>query len=98
MSAPTPTGTVQMYIDNSAPFTTQFLNSVGSTAGSDDITGLAPGNHTLFALYSGDSNYPSATGSVDFTVGFGDPVVTVTATVDGNTLNFTVNVAPPAGS
>lgn|SRR5574337_620048 len=94
MAKPVPTGTVQLSLDGvnfGSPLT---LDSSGNASGSTDISSLAPGGHTLTAAYSGDTNYPPAVGFTTFTAGDGTATVTVTATVSGTTLNFSVNVAP----
>jgi hypothetical protein len=57
----TPTGTVQFQIDGS-----NFGNPVTLSGGSATIStgSLAAGSHTVSAIYSGDSNFASSTGTL----------------------------------
>jgi len=57
-NGPIPTGTVQLY-NNEAPVASQTLNSTGTAVFSD--SSLPVGQYGFAIVYSGDSNYASAT-------------------------------------
>ena len=61
-----PTGTVAFYLDSNAPVS---VNVSGTTA-TATLTASSAGNHTLYAVYSGDNNFGGSTSStVSFTAG-----------------------------
>jgi len=60
-SAGTPTGTVQFNVDGSL-FDTETL--VSGSATSVSTSTLAVGTHTVTAVYSGDTNFPTSTGTL----------------------------------
>jgi N-acetylneuraminic acid mutarotase len=62
----TPTGTVQFQIDGSnAGNAVAVSTSGGVTTASFSISTLAAGTHTVAATYSGDSNFPMSTGTLN---------------------------------
>ncbi len=60
-SAGTPTGTVQFNVDGNV-FDTETLSSGSATSTSTST--LAVGTHTVTAVYSGDTNFPTSTGTL----------------------------------
>jgi len=79
-TAPLPTGTVKWYLDGQWLITTQ-LRSGFTSIGTDSGTLPAPpaGQHTVTAVYSGDSLYASNTASTPITV-LPPPAVTLSST------------------
>jgi large repetitive protein len=61
-SGGTPTGTVQFNVDGSAFGSPVTLSSGSATSGS--ISTLTQGTHTVTAVYSGNSNFGSSTGTL----------------------------------
>ncbi|MGH7344719.1 MAG: Ig-like domain repeat protein [Candidatus Rokuibacteriota bacterium] len=95
---PAPGGTVQFKVDGSdfgAPVTL-----VGGTATSGSISSLALGPHTIDAVYSGDVNYASSTGTLTQTVSKASTTTTVTSSANpsvfGQGVGFTATVAADA--
>ena len=90
---PTPTGTVQFQADG-VNFGSA-ITLVNGAATSAPISSLTAGSHTIAAIYSGDSTYPSSSGTTSQTVN--QTHLTVTADnqskIQGNpnpTLTFTI--------
>jgi hypothetical protein len=79
-TSPAPTGTVQFY-DGSTPLGSAVTLTAGSASYS--TTSLAPGAHTITAVYSGDTNFISSTSAAitenieDVTPVLGSPSVSV---------------------
>jgi sugar lactone lactonase YvrE len=94
---PAPTGTIQFQLDGVNFGQAVAIDSSTGQAYSPTTTRLPAGNHTISALYSGDSNYPSASASTNQTVDkaaltikadpktmpFGGPVPPLTYTISG---------------
>ena len=68
-NSPTPTGTVEFQIDGGNKLQTQ-LGGSGTASYSRHTAGLAPGQHTARAVYSGDTTHyqSSASAPVTFTI------------------------------
>jgi hypothetical protein len=102
------TGTVQFQIDGSNFGSPVALS--GGTASSSSISTLTAGNHTITAIYSGDSNYTTSSGTATQTVNKATPLITwadpgditYPAPLSNTQLNATASVAgsytynPPA--
>ena len=90
------TGTVQFYLDsNPTPFDTETLASGSAT--SNNINSLTAGSHTITAVYSGDTNFASSTGTTAQTVNTAGPnSVTVTSSANpssyGQSVTFTATI------
>jgi hypothetical protein len=82
--AGTPTGTVQFKIDNSN--FGSAANLVNGSASSNSISTLAPGNHIVTTLYSGDTNFLTSNG----TLSGGQTVDQAPAITSPNNATFTV--------
>jgi hypothetical protein len=108
--ATAPTGPV-VFEDDSTPLWTNTLSGTGSTASATwTVSNLAPGNHSLTAVYGGDDNYLGSTSSaLAQTVNSPASTNTLTLTLGGNpstygdALTFTATVsgggaATPSGA
>jgi hypothetical protein len=98
--AGTPSGTVQ-FLDGSTVIGTGTLNHA---AGNDQATfttsALPVGSHAISAIYSGDPDFLTSTGTLNQTVNQDPSLTTVTQngqSVQGQSISFTANVAaaPP---
>ena len=108
INIPTATGAVQFYIDSETFGSPVTLS--GGIATSDTTSSLSVGNHPVTAVYSGDSNYSTSTGTLTGgqTVTTISPTITieVPSTISFGNLNIgsntsssgtlTVNVSPSA--
>jgi Bacterial Ig-like domain (group 3)/FG-GAP-like repeat len=99
--APTPTGTVELAIDDS-PVTSLKVQDLSLTY--TDSNSLPIGSHTLVATYSGDSNYLSGTFTLPFQI-IANTYPTTTAlaassssAVTGQTIRFTATVTSVNGT
>jgi pseudomonalisin len=100
-TAGTPTGTVQFYADGSALGVPVTL--VSGTAITPAMPFTAAGNYDIFAVYSGDSTYASATApGIPFTVTglTANPKVTASSSniPVGTSQSFSLSVAPGSGT
>lgn len=99
-AAATPTGTVN-FMDGST-----LLGSGTLAAGAATFTtsSLAAGPHSITAVYSGDTNFVTATSGVlaqvviDFSVSAGSGSGTSETVIPGGTATYSVAIAPTAGS
>jgi hypothetical protein len=71
----TPTGTVQFRVDGSDVGAPVALAAGAAT--SAPVSGLAPGGHTIEAVYAGDEAYTSSSATMEQTTGDGVAAVTV---------------------
>ena len=92
-----PTGTVQFQVDGTDVGGAVAL--VNGAATSHSVT-LTAGSHTITAVYSGDSTYPGAPGSLTLTAAPPAATLALSASdatpIVGETVTFTATVAPPA--
>jgi hypothetical protein len=95
----TPTGTVQFMIDGTNFGSPAAVDGTGK-ATSGTTTTLTVAGHSISAVYSGDSNFSTSTGSVSQTVNKANVSVTLTSSpnpvVKGTSITFTVTVASVA--
>ena len=98
--AGSPTGTVQFAVDSVSLGDPVTLS--GGMATSSPFAGLAVGDRTITAHYSGDPNFAASTGTVTQTVDAAGTTTTVTSSVNpssfGQPVSFTATVAPLAPS
>ena len=91
-----PTGTVQFKIDGANFGSPVALNGAGK-ATSGSTTTLAVGGRSISAVYSGETNFTTSTGTVSQTVNKASVTVTVTSNQNpvkkGTSITFTVTVA-----
>ncbi|HYI62368.1 MAG TPA: Ig-like domain-containing protein [Acidimicrobiales bacterium] len=94
------TGTVQFSVDGT-PLGGPVAVSGGS-ATSPPTSSLAPGDHTVTAVYSGDGDHAGSTGTGGVSVGKTLTTTTValapTAPLVGEGVTFTATVAPPGAT
>jgi hypothetical protein len=92
--AGTPSGMVQFMIDG-ANFGTP-VSLAGGVATSAPIAGLAVGDHTIQAVYSGDVNFTGSTGSLTQTINQAGTTTTLTSSVNpsvaGQSVSFTATI------
>jgi hypothetical protein len=103
-----PTGTVQFVIDGSnVSGSVSLVNAGGRTTASYTTSSLAVGTHTVSAIYSGDSNFASSSGSLSGGQTVNQPTATGTTTtvtssaspaVSGESVTFTATVSASGGS
>jgi hypothetical protein len=97
---PCPTGNVQFYVDGTASGTPVTLNgSSCSSAVTFQTATLDPGSHTVYAVYSGDTNYTGGTSNtVTHAVTADTTAVALAASATtvnvGQPVTFTVTVTP----
>jgi len=93
----TPTGTVTFTVDGALP-TAENLGSGGLSA-NYTVPSLTAGSHTISAVYSGDSNYASATNTANLSVSQATPSVNVTSSTSITTAqDLNVKIAVSGGS
>lgn len=96
-TAPAPTGTLSL-VEGSTSLGQQILDANGRAVLS--VSNLSAAQHTLTAVYSGDSNYASGTSSslvqtvTDMQIAFSTASQTVSA---GGTAAYTFSITPAAG-
>ena len=97
---PCPTGNVQFFVDGTASGTPVTLNgSSCSSAVTFQTATLDPGSHTVYAVYSGDTNYTGGTSNtVTHAVTADTTAVALAASATtvnvGQPVTFTVTVTP----
>ena len=98
-SGGTPTGTVQFKIDGTNFGSPVAVDGTGK-ATSGTTTTLTVASHSISAVYGGDANFSTSTGSVSQTVNKASVTVTLTSApnpvVKGTSIKFTVTVASTA--
>jgi hypothetical protein len=103
----TPTGTVEFVIDGANSGSLSLVSSGGQTTAIYTTSSLTIGTHTISAIYSGDSNFASSTGSLANGQTVKQATGTRTSTlvassanpsVSGQSVTFTATVTPSGGS
>jgi hypothetical protein len=93
------TGTIQ-FRDGSTTLATASLDSTGHAAFTSSA--LAPGNHTMRAVYSGDGNFQSSTSASQTQAVNAGTTTTLTSSrnpsTQGQSVTFTVTVAASGGT
>ena len=93
-AAGTPQGHVTLSADSSPLATVQLVNAQATVS----TSALAPGTHTISAVYTGDATFDESSGTLAQTVGQASTTTTLTATVNasilGEPVTFTATVAP----
>lgn len=83
---PVPTGDVELFIDG-APIVDLPLDANGNASDPYIVpVSTTPGQHTIMANYSGDSNYPPASGQAILTVTQGTQSTSVSVTLTPSTV------------
>jgi hypothetical protein len=86
---PQPTGTVSLSIDGGAAIGPIAIDPDSGNASFPFPSGMAAGSYEAVVTYSGDGSYPSANGSVSFTI---TGATSVTLTVADDALDFGDNL------
>jgi phospholipase C len=97
---PAPTGTITFNLDNGAFVGSDSISNNAATFNSSE---LAPGQHTIVASYSGDSNWAAVTSSpFTETIGQGTPTITLSSSVNpsttGQAIGVTATLSDPTGT